>query len=115
MRPLSTLESLDSCLSESATRPIFIFKHSTACPISAEAYRHVARYAEQANDTTPEVYLVKVIEERPISNQIADQLGIQHKSPQLILVKDGKVLWSTSHYGIHADAIRDAVSTHARG
>ena len=115
VKSLSTLESLDSCLSESVTRPVFIFKHSTACPISAEAYRHVAAYAEQANATSPEVYLVKVIEERPVSNQIADQLGLQHKSPQLILVKERKVLWSTSHYGVHADAIRDAVSIHARG
>lgn len=115
VKPLRTLESLDACLSESAARPVFIFKHSTACPISAEAYRHVAKYAAQADETLPEVYLVKVIKDRPVSNQIADQLGLQHKSPQLILVKDRKVLWSASHYGIHADAIRDAVSTHARG
>ena len=54
--------------------------------------------------------LVKVIEDRQVSNQIADQLQLQHKSPQLILLQDGAVKWSASHYGIYADAIQNAVS-----
>lgn len=109
MKSLTNLADLDACLNESATHPVFVFKHSTACPISSEAHRHVAKYAQSANDDDPKVYMVRVIEERPVSNQIADELALQHKSPQLILVKDRQVLWSASHYGINEQSIRDAV------
>lgn len=112
MNSLMNLADLDACLNDSAARPLFIFKHSTACPISSEAYRHVAKYVKSATENNPEVYIVKVIEERPVSNQIADELALQHKSPQLILVKDRRVLWSSSHYGINEQSIRDAITGH---
>lgn len=115
MNSLKNLSDLDACLNESTTHPVFIFKHSTACPISSEAHRHVAKYAQSATDAAPPVYIVKVIEERPVSNQIADLLSLQHKSPQLILVQDRHVLWSASHYGINEQAIRDAAGSQHRG
>lgn len=108
MNPLSSLDALDACLLASRDRPLFIFKHSTACPISAAAYREVANYLQQRGADDPDVYLVKVIEERPVSNQIADLLQLPHKSPQIILVHDGRVLWSASHYGISSEAMRKA-------
>jgi len=109
MKSLKNLAELDACLSESTARPVFIFKHSTACPISSEAHRHVAKYSQSATEVDPQVYIVKVIEERPVSNQIADELALQHKSPQLILIKDRHVLWSASHYGINEQSILDAI------
>lgn len=114
MKPLNTLADLDACLNDSASGPVLIFKHSTACPISSEAFRHVAQYAENAAESDPNVYIVKVIEERPVSNQIADALSLQHKSPQLILVKDRAVIWSSSHYGINEQAIREAIASRDR-
>lgn len=110
VRPLTSLEALDACLSASEIHPLFIFKHSTACPLSAEAFRHVAAYATGASGEQPEVYLVKVIEDRPVSNQIAQELQVPHKSPQLILVKDRKAAWSASHYGINPGRIEEAVT-----
>lgn len=109
MQPLSTIEAWNACLQESNLRPVLVFKHSTACPISAEAYRQVSRYTDSSGEADPPVYIVKVIEERPVSNQIAEDLGVQHKSPQLILVQNGEAKWTTSHYGVQADAIRSAV------
>lgn len=109
MKPLTRLDELDACLADSTARPVLIFKHSTACPISAEAYRRVSNYEHTKTNEDPEVYMVKVIEDRPVSNQIAEQLAIQHKSPQLILVRERAACWSSSHYGINEQAIRDAV------
>ncbi|NUM53022.1 MAG: bacillithiol system redox-active protein YtxJ [Candidatus Hydrogenedentes bacterium] len=110
MKALTSLPELDDCLIASAEKPVLIFKHSTACPISSQAYHEVAKYIQNASESDPKVYLVKVIEARPVSNQIADELALQHKSPQLILVKDRSVLWSSSHYGINEQAIREAVT-----
>lgn len=110
MNSLTSLDELDACLALSDDRPVLIFKHSTACPISSQAYSEVAKYIQHAAESDPPVYMVKVIEDRPVSNQIADTLALQHRSPQLILVKDRAAAWSSSHYGINEQAIRDAVS-----
>ena len=89
---------------------MLIFKHSTSCPTSAAAYNRFMKYAAEKGEALPRTYLVKVIESRPVSNAIAARLGVTHQSPQIILVKDEKALWSASHYGIHGQAIDDALA-----
>lgn len=50
------------------------------------------------------VYLVNVIEDRAVSNLIADILEVTHQSPQLLLIKDGKCIHQSSHLTISASA-----------
>ena len=109
MNPLVTFEDLDACMASSESAPVFLFKHSTACPISAGAYANVGQYVERSEPDDPRVWMVKVIEDRPVSNAIAEVLGVQHKSPQLILVHHREAVWSASHHGIHEKRIREAV------
>lgn len=109
MKEITSVEQLTDTLSGSNDQPVFIFKHSTACPISAGAHEKVKKYISGPDGEKPDFYMVKVIESRPISNAVEQQLAIRHQSPQLILVKDGQAVWSASHYGIHADAIADAL------
>jgi bacillithiol system protein YtxJ len=102
MKEISSMADLDGALAASASSPVFIFKHSTACGASQHAFEQVEKY-ELDSEHLP-VYLIKVIEVRPVSNAIAERLDIQHKSPQLILVDSGKAAWSASHRAITADA-----------
>jgi bacillithiol system protein YtxJ len=53
---------------------------------------------------------VRVIEERPVSLGFAEKVGVQHESPQALLVKNGQVVWHDSHWGITASALREAVT-----
>ena len=113
MKEIVELGELDTVFAESADHPVFIFKHSTRCPISAGAYRRVSDYLADADDAGkehPPVYLINVVESRPVSNAVQDALGVIHQSPQLILVKDGKSVWSTSHHNINADNIHKAIA-----
>ena len=109
MKEITTIEEWEACLSASQTKPLFIFKHSTRCPISAGAHDAVTRYIAKAVAEGPEFIMVKVIESRPVSSAIAEGLGIEHKSPQLILISNGQAVWSASHYGINAESIAEAV------
>jgi len=109
LKEIATIEEWEACLSASQTKPLFIFKHSTRCPISAGAHDAVTRYIAKAGAGGPEFIMVKVIESRPVSNAIAESLGIEHKSPQLILLKDRQAVWSSSHYGIKDDNIAEAI------
>ena len=69
-----------------------VFKHSTTCPVSAEAAREVAGLA-----TDLPVYQVDVREQRDLSNWVAAEYAVTHESPQLILVRGGKAVRSWSH------------------
>jgi bacillithiol system protein YtxJ len=108
MQEIIDESGLDAALEASQSSPIFLFKHSTACPISAKAYQEVARAAK--DEATPPFYLVLVIESRVVSNAIAKRLGVIHKSPQLILVEHGEAKWDASHYEINAERIAEAAS-----
>lgn len=102
MKELNSLEDLERCLAVSAERPVFIYKHSSVCPISARADREVTQFLNKAGANCPETYRVKVIEKRPVSREVAAALSLQHESPQLILVKNGRAVWSASHAKITA-------------
>lgn len=109
MKELTSIEELERCLEGTADRPAFIFKHSTACPISAGANNRVCGFIESAPGGIPDFCMVKVIESRTVSDAAAERLGVQHQSPQLILVKGGKGVWSATHHAITADAITQAL------
>ncbi len=87
--------------------PGFIFKHSTRCPTSAEIHDEIEAFAG-AHPALP-IFLVRVIESRPVSNAIAERLKVEHQSPQAILVDEtGAAAWTASHREISAGAIERA-------
>lgn len=53
--------------------------------------------------------LVRVIEERAVSLALAERLGVRHESPQVLLIRDGRVDWHDSHHRITAPALAAAV------
>lgn len=109
MRELLTLDDLQECLAISEQRPLFIFKHSTRCPISTMALEEVEDYQRVAPQDAPEVCLIKVVESRPVSNAVAQKLDVEHQSPQIVLVYDHAPLWSSSHYNITKDKMIDSL------
>ena len=109
MRELTTPEHWQAALEASHERFVFIFKHSTACPISAAALQRVEAYKAEHPDA-PEFVMVKVIESRPVSNAIAQGLGVEHRSPQLILLRAGECVSMHSHHGINAGNIAGAMA-----
>jgi len=109
MKELTSVEDWQECLAASREQPVLVFKHSTRCSISAMAESIVKRYEAGDGAGKPPIYMVKVVESRPVSDEIARSLEVQHKSPQLILVKNGEAIWSTSHYNITYENIQDAL------
>ena len=102
---------LEDLLDKSKTDPVLIFKHSTQCPISAQAYEEFVDFAEGIRELNCGAVLV--IENRKLSNAIASRFGVRHESPQALLIKDGRVIWHASHWSITTDSLRDALVTNA--
>lgn len=94
---MTTLKDLENALSSSFQGPIMIFKHSTRCPVSSMA----KRMTEQGwRHTQITAHFLDLIAYREVSHAIAQDLGVHHESPQLILIKNGQATQVQSHHGI---------------
>lgn len=92
---ITSVDQWKNVLEQSSEKPVVVFKHSTTCPVSAHAYGEFSAF-EKLMDR----YLVKVIENRPVSNEISIDLGIQHESPQAFVIANGEAIWNASHWKI---------------
>jgi bacillithiol system protein YtxJ len=50
-------------------------------------------------------FTVDVRAQRPLSQLIAARTGVQHESPQIILLRRGVPIWNASHDDIITDAL----------
>ncbi|GIP32896.1 bacillithiol system redox-active protein YtxJ [Paenibacillus sp. J2TS4] len=106
VKQLNTVEEWQAKLQQSSDKPVFVFKHSTRCPVSADAYDQYLIYLNREPNRDVDYCLVKVVESRPVSNAISEDLSLKHESPQAILIKDGKVAWHTSHWRITKESLQ---------
>ena len=86
----------------SKEHPVVIFKHSLTCPISAGAF-------DQMTAFEGEVALIEVQRARELSLEIENRLGVAHESPQVLVLRNGQVVWNASHFDITATAVAEAV------
>jgi bacillithiol system protein YtxJ len=105
---LSTIEDLDAAIAASFTRPIVIFKHSATCGTSAMASEQVDELVA-GEAVGADVYVVRIQASRALSSEIERRLRVRHESPQVLLIRDGVVAWSATHWGVTAGAIHAAI------
>lgn len=101
---LTNLHQLSQIIEESNENPIVIFKHSTRCSISRFALKQFEKEFDLQGKVKP--YFLDLLEHRDISNEIAHQFGVQHQSPQLIVIQNGVAVYDTSHDSIDASALK---------
>src|SRR5688572_3846233 len=80
-----------------------VYKHSPICPTSSIAYEEI-RSLRRLHGDVP-VYLVDVVNARPLSRYIAEQVGVVHASPQAIILRTGVPAWHGSHFDLRADTM----------
>lgn len=90
-------EQLDDILALSQEKNVYIFKHSSRCGISSVVLNRFEKQVKEKNET---YFHVHIQGNRSLSNRIAEELKIRHESPQLIVLKNAKVLAHGSHYDI---------------
>lgn len=97
---LTETATLSELAANASAKPCVIFKSSPTCYISKMALKNFERSFE--NPTQVDCYLVDVKKDRLVSLDIADRFQVQHESPQLLIIAEGKVVYHTSHEGIDA-------------
>ena len=103
MHPIVTDADLDHLL---AAPLAVLYKHSPICPTSDAAYEEILEF--RRHRAVP-VYMVDVIQHRPLSRALAERIGVRHASPQAIILRDGVAAWHRSHYEIRAEAMERMV------
>ena len=96
-KPLTDESGLDDIKLRSADVPQVIFKHSTRCSISSMAKSRLERAGAPENIDFNYLDLIKY---RDISHKIADDFRVEHESPQILLIRNGKCIYDESHTGI---------------
>lgn len=90
-------DGLKNAINCSYDNPIIIFKHSTRCSISKMAlYRVEGFNSEKLN----EYYYLDLINCRDVSDEISEKFNLEHQSPQVLLIRNGKLIHNASHNAI---------------
>ncbi|MEI9944560.1 MAG: bacillithiol system redox-active protein YtxJ [Chitinophagaceae bacterium] len=103
-KEITSEDDVYSIIENSAVKPQIIFKDSVSCGISA--------YAKERLKDGYSLFEGKVgfnhldlLRFRSVSKLIAETLEVRHQSPQIIVLKDKKVVYTTSHHAISAAGI----------
>ena len=102
---LLSIDQLDRALSESARRPVLLFKHSLTCPISSRAFSEFQTYLESP-DSRVAYKLITVQTARDVSTSAAERLGVapargrKHERPVRCSPERGVLPWAVSHLNV---------------
>ena len=105
--PLNEMSQLDEIEAASEEQPVAIFKHSTRCGISRMVLKNFERDIEKNGAGNAILYFLDLLSNRDISAEIAQRFGVQHESPQLLILENGKVVQHSSHHSIDAEQVRE--------
>lgn len=99
------LDALNERSFDTSVSFVLLFKDSPRCIISTMAKDRIERKWEEASKI-PACY-INVLLSRAVSNEVAKQYGVEHQSPQILLIKEGKCIYTASHSDISFEQIRE--------
>ncbi len=107
---LNGIEQLKEIKDKSSELPVMIFKHSTRCPTSSMALSRLERSWSSDAEQKLVPYYLDLISYREISNEVASAFGVQHESPQVLIIKEGACSYDASHLMINYNEIMEKVA-----
>lgn len=102
---LSSIDEINQLLKKSFDQPVLIFKHSTRCSISSTVLNRFETKWKANQDFKFEGYLLDLLNYRMVSNELASTFEVQHESPQVLVLVNGKCVNHKNHYEIDLEEI----------
>lgn len=102
--PSTELHQLEETKTVSNDNLVVIFKHSTRCSISRMALKQFEIEYDLEDKVT--LYFLDLLNFRSISNAVSEEFQIEHQSPQIIGIKNGKAIFNASHSAIDAQKLK---------
>ncbi len=108
---LQNSEQLSQIISESKIPGhlgVLLFKHSTRCSISNMALSRLERKWNYAPEKLSTYYL-DLLRYQELSSKIEAVFGIEHQSPQILLIQNGICTFSQTHSDINVSEIENFI------
>lgn len=105
---LNSLNQLAELELASNLNPVLIFKHSTSCSVSRAMLDRLQRNYKPDEVKGLNTYFLDLLAHRHISQAVAQKFQVEHESPQAIVIKESKIVYSASHFNIDYRSIREA-------
>ena len=106
MSPIKAVQSTEDIDQIFADPVAIVYKHSFRCSVSTGAKREFERFAESYT-RDGNLYIVDVVRNRDLSMDISGRADVSHQSPQVLVIKDGTVVWNASHWNINQKSIEE--------
>jgi bacillithiol system protein YtxJ len=109
-KPLDSEEVRSKLRTESFSRPVLVFKHSTRCSVSV-----MAKSRMDSDKQWPDLsyYYLDVLSFRAISNALAEEYHVHHESPQVLLIHQGSCAYDESHIAIQPKEIQAELASYS--
>ncbi len=101
---ITDIDTINQIIELSNTKPQILFKDSVTCGISAYAKSRLTDGNDLMTAEADFNYL-DLLKYRAISNHIADVFDVYHQSPQIIVIRNEKVVYTSSHHAIQPQEI----------
>lgn len=103
---LTSVEQFREAIDKSFEEPVLIFKHSTRCSVSRMALR---QFESNYKSASAKAYFLDLLQFRSVSQAIESELNVVHQSPQILVLKNGKCIFTQSHGEIDADDVQRSI------
>jgi len=102
-------EALAEVMRSSENETVLFFKHSVTCGVSSCAFNEFQKYLESPESSATRNCVIVVQKSREASDELARLVGVEHESPQAIVVRNGRAVWNDSHLAIKSEKLVNAV------
>lgn len=106
---ITSTNQLNELLHNIGEKPVLLFKHSTRCSISSMALNGFERNWTTGKELC-DLYFIDLLKHRDVSNLTAELTGINHQSPQAIVIKGKEIIYDATHTSIDARRIESLLS-----
>ncbi len=107
MYAITTAEEADMFIEQNPTAAIF---KAGTCHKTMQGWGNLEKLLRERPEVP--VGIIKVVENRPASNRIAERTGIVHHSPQIILFRDAQPLFDLDNWNITLENLEPLFNQH---
>jgi len=93
---INSAESISEILELSKIEKVMILKFSPKCAINY-VVRNLLEREWHEGEMRMKTYMVDVVSNKALSEQIEKEFGVTHESPQALILQNGKPVFNASH------------------
>ena len=106
---MGTADDFEAALAASDSGPVWLLKHSNSCGVSEDALEEFSAHAEAQES---DAHWVLTVQRSPaLSRLVAARLGVDHDTPQVILLFERQVRWVATHWNVSHASLDQALAT----